>query len=168
MTVIVVSFAFGITACSSADGSQERQSPSRTFTQADHANLELQQVSACLQRAGWKVTLDPGRGYSTEVPEAQRTAYRTDRERCEKEFLGAYPRPEMTEADWRKLYRHELWLITCLEGEGYPPVSTPPSEADYVSDGLSGSAPSWFAWAAVGGIPPAELESKCPQAPPGM
>lgn len=164
--VFVTLVAIGVAACSSGEGAD--RSRSRTLTQAGHANSELLHVSACLQEAGWKVTLDPGRGYGAEVPEAQRTAYRTDRDRCEKEFLGDHPRPQLAEADWRKLYRHQVWLVTCLESEGYPPVATPPSEADYVSDGLSGSAPGWFAWEAVGGKPPAELEAKCPQAPPGM
>lgn len=165
---VAVLLSVSVASCSSTGGAAPSGSSSRPLTQLDHANRELEQVSSCLQKAGWKVKLDPGRGYSAEVPEAQRTAYRADREKCEKEFLDQYPRPEMTEADWKKLYQHQLWLVKCLEGEGYPPVSTPPSEADYVADGLSGTAPSWFAWEAVGGAAPPDLEAKCPQAPPGL
>ena len=159
-----------VVASGSCAGGQGEQAPSaaQPSTHLDHATLELKEVSACLQEAGWKVTLDPGNGYSSAVPETQRAAYQGDRKRCEDEFLREHPRPAMTEADWTKLYRHQVWLVDCLEAQGFPPVGEPPSEADYVGDGLSGVSPSWYAWGAVSGAPTPELEARCPQAPPGL
>jgi hypothetical protein len=134
----------------------------------DYSNLQLEHLAACLKEAGWTVTLDPGKGMLSEVPDAQRGAWFAAQEVCGKEFDAQFPAPKMTEENWRTLYRHQLWLVDCLEKEGFPPVSTPPSETAYVAEGVFGKTPSWFAWEAVGGVPPDDLEKTCPPAPPGM
>lgn len=57
--------------------------------------------------------------------------------------------------------------MECLTKQGYPPLSPPTSEQQYVNEYATGKAPSWYAYQALGEAPAPgtmeKLEKLCPQ-----
>lgn len=122
---------------------------------------------ACLEERGWQVTVEGG-AHRIEVPEEQRDQYFQDKQECDAQFEAEFPRPVLTEDDWRRRYAYELSLVECLAKEGFDQVTEPPTEEAYVSEAMSSpmGSPSWHAYSAVGAVSTEvweQLESACPQ-----
>jgi hypothetical protein len=162
--VVVVGVCLALSGC----GGSGPSNAASEMSHEEHSLLELKEVSRCLRDKGWDVQLDDEGAMQVEVPAEQSVAEDRDEESCRAVFLKAHPRPGVSEADWKKLYAHQVWLARCLEEHGYPPVSELPSEQQYISAGLAGER-QWYAWEAVpDGADPTTLAKACPQAPPGF
>lgn len=157
--------------CAVALSPTETPTASASLSQSEHSALEIRTVAGCLSGQGWDVTVTADGVLEASVPTAQARAYESANTDCREGFLAAHPRPGLGEAELGKLYEHQLFLMDCLKGKGYPPVQQPPSKQDYVATGLAGKTNEFYAWSAVGNVSGREVEQlarDCPQDPPGL
>lgn len=142
--------------------------PGASLNQSEHAALEQRSITSCLKEKGWDVSLSQGNVMDYSIPQEQEAKFRGDMTGCRDAFLAQYPRPTVGVDDWRRLYQHNLWLVECLEREGYPPVQEPPSEAAYLDQAKQSDGPEWTPYAAVDSPEGIEaLHKRCPPEPQG-
>lgn len=90
------------------------------------------EMSACLQGAGWVVTLmdDDSTAFEVEVLTEQDDAYREDREKCI-EQIGAFRRESFSDDYIKQLYDHMSAQRQCLIDLGYDIPAPPTYEVFY-------------------------------------
>ena len=160
-----------IAGCSAAPDPTPTSSATGPLTPSEHSALEIRTVATCLADQGWKVEVTAEGALHSDLPTSQLTAYQNANTRCRDDVLAAHPRPGLDEAALVTLYKHQLFLVDCLKDKGFQPVQQAPSQEQYVSEGLAGRSPEFYAWSAVGNLSSGqllELEGDCPQDPPGL
>lgn len=168
---IVFLVSGSVAGCGTPLPSEPVASTGAPLSQSEHAALEIASMAKCLDEQGWKVTVNAKGGIDAGFPTEQLEAYTAASETCREQFLSVNPRPALDKADLALLYKHQMFLVECLNQKGYPPVMEIPSQEEFVSAGLTGKAHDFFAWSAVSNIGSdvaAELERDCPQSPPGL
>ena len=74
-----------------------------------YAARQMRASIACLREAGWDVKYDPASNtFGGTVPPEQQDAYLSAQEACDADFEAANPVRQLTDADFRELYRQEL------------------------------------------------------------
>lgn len=161
----------GLTGCAVSHDSAPGAAANGPLTSSEHAALEIRTVAACMDEQGWNVQVTSDGGMGADLPSDQAAAYQSANQQCRSDFLAAHPRPALDdESELVTLYEHQLVLVDCLAAKGYPPVQQPPSEREYVAEGLTGRTPEFSAWSAVASPPAdelAELQRDCPLDPSG-
>lgn len=154
------------TGCSGASNRSESSSSSSGGPIGAVQQAQGQEIIRCLTEKGWKVE-DTGDGFEVDVGPEQQAAFDADDRACIAEVGTLVPAPKLDADDFRRLYRHQLQMVTCLEKLGYPPVGTPPSEQQFVDTALRKGAGDWNPLDAVD--PRADMnkiEQECPITPP--
>ncbi|WP_156876656.1 hypothetical protein [Microbacterium luticocti] len=85
-------------------------------------------MKACLQEAGFDVSITEDGDIKSAVPSDQLSVFRKARAKCEAEFGYDKP-PEQTTAQKKKLYHALVSLADCLESQGYAIAQRPSEQA---------------------------------------
>lgn len=122
-----------------------------------------ERMVACLNAAGWEVSLEPGStGFEANVPDEQTNRFQASIEACQTSLAGqSSPVSQWTDAQWRDAYAAQLATAGCLRDEGVQIPEAPSLEVFRESFESDPWLP--YAFVNVDQSRYAELLEACPQ-----